>query len=482
VVEQKINVSINQEDEISKLNQANLAKFGRTFQLQLLKALIEDREYLLSIVDILNPNFFSNGSFKWICKAISDFVEKYPEDQLTFSALNIERDKIDNDILHQTVTEDISTLVKLKGIKGLASDKFVKDKALDFFRYQNLKDTLNQCVITMMNNQTAMKNEIYDQISSMITQATTAGTRADIGILYDDSLDYCIAKKRNIIPLPWNSLNKCMNGGIGRGELMAIIAGTNVGKSHALNNISANAIMNSFNAVYYTMELSEVNVRFRHDARISGIPINDIPFRREDVLKAIKQKVTGKLIIKEFPMHQITPQTLKVHLGKLIARNLKPDIVIIDYADLMKATHYRENKYYEIGETYELLRGMATEYDVAIITASQANREGASKELLTLEYIAEGFSKAMTSDVIITISSNLEQKAENIGQCFLAKNRAGISGITFPVLLNPAISRIDILDKDDTKMSLLQAVKKKVSNDITNSGVKDALTKYLENK
>jgi replicative DNA helicase len=220
-----------------------------------------------------------------------------------------------------------------------------------------------------------------------------------------------------------------------------------VGKSHWLVALGANAMRAGKNVVHYTFELSEEAVGLRYDSNLCNIASNDICDRKETVRGFYENCELGKLIIKEYPTGGATSITLRNHLDKLLLRNFKPSLIIVDYADIMRSTRSYDSLRHELKLVYEELRNMAMELGVPIWTASQANRDSANSDIVGLENMSEAYGKAMVADVVISLSRKAIEKADGVGRLFVAKNRAGRDGLLFPISIDTAKSKIEILDE-----------------------------------
>lgn len=218
--------------------------------------------------------------------------------------------------------------------------------------------------------------------------------------------------------------------------------------STAIMNIGAHAIQKGLDVVHYTMELTEDYTAQRYDAVITGIATQNLKYHLEDVEAELKHKVTGNLTIKYYPTKTASVNTLKAHLDQLILLKKKPDLVIVDYADLLRATSRTREKLHEDLEIiYEELRGLAGEYEIPVFTASQANRSSSEAEVITGDQIASSFAKVMVGDFIISLSRKITDKIAGTGRFFIIKNRFGPDGLTFPSKINMATGRMDIFEE-----------------------------------
>jgi len=207
------------------------------------------------------------------------------------------------------------------------------------------------------------------------------------------------------------------------------------------------------NVLHYTFELSEYAVGLRYDSNLCDIPSNDVQDRKAEVLKKYENMGLGRLIIKEYPTGSATVITIRNHIEKLMLKGFTPSIIIIDYADIMRSTKTYDSLRHELKLVYEELRNLAMEMNVAIWTASQANREAANADIVGLENMAEAYGKAMVADLVVSISRKATEKSTNSGRLFIAKNRAGRDGLVFPLCIDTAKSTFEILDESTLTLS-----------------------------
>ena len=207
----------------------------------------------------------------------------------------------------------------------------------------------------------------------------------------------------------------------------------------------------------YTFELSEEAVGLRYDSNLCDIANNEVVNHKDEVEDFYKDHDMGKLIIKEYPTGSASIVTLKNHLDKLLLKNFKPHVIIVDYADIMRSTRSFDSLRHELKLVYEELRNLAMELNVPIWTASQANRDSANSDIVGLENMAEAYGKAMVADLVISISRKATEKASGGGRLFIAKNRAGRDGLLFPLAIDTAKSKFKILDENS--ITLNEAVK-----------------------
>ena len=177
---------------------------------------------------------------------------------------------------------------------------------------------------------------------------------------------------------------------------------------------------------------------------------NEVMDRKEEVMKFYEETKLGRLFIKEYPTNTASVYTLKAHIERLDLKGFKPDIVIIDYADIMRSSRQFDSLRHELKLVYEELRGLAMEIGVPIWTASQSNKEGANSEVIDMTNMSEAYGKAMICDVIVSVSRRAHEKAGGWGRLYVAKNRAGRDGLVYPIKINTARSKFEISGESDS--------------------------------
>lgn len=231
----------------------------------------------------------------------------------------------------------------------------------------------------------------------------------------------------------------------------------NSGKSMVLTAIGAAAVKQGKNVVHYTLELSDETIGLRYDANISGISLGALKPMKDDVFEEIKD-IPGKLIIREYPTKSASTETLKNHLERLVQRGFDPDVVIVDYGDLLRPRRYSKEKRNDLETIYEELRALGQHFKCPVWTASQTNRSGLNAEVITMESISEAFSKCFVADFIFSCSRTILDKQSNSGRYFIAKNRFGPDGIICPIHMDTSRVHIEVYEPTgETKEDLEKA-------------------------
>jgi replicative DNA helicase len=320
--------------------------------------------------------------------------------------------------------------------------EYIKDKAIDFCRKQTLKGA-------MIKSVKLLKSSSFDEISKVIEDAMKLGTDNNFGHDYHvDALKRFQRIHRSPITTGWERIDDIVKGGLGKNELGVVIAPTGAGKSMVLVHLAAEALKKGKTVVYYTLELKDTVVGGRFDSALTKVPLNELLDQQEMIMDMIKD-VEGTLIIKEYPTKSASVQTIRGHVDRLIKKGMKPDMILVDYADLLRPTRSTGEKRHELEETYESLRALAQIYEMPVWTASQTNRGGLNAEVITMEAISEAFNKCFVADFIFSLSRTVTDKQANKGRIFIAKNRNGPDGLVFPCFVDWSDVTIKVLDKEE---------------------------------
>jgi len=326
---------------------------------------------------------------------------------------------------------------------------YIKEQAIDFCKKQVLKEA-------MMKSVKLLKTSSYDEIQKIINNALKLGVENNFGHDYlKDFEQRFVIKPRNPVTTGWERIDDVCKGGLGKRELGVVIAPTGAGKSMVLVCMGAAAVKEGKTVVHYTLELADTVVGQRYDSSITQVPINDLFSNKEKVFDTV-QDIEGQLIIKEYPTKSASTSTIKSHIEKLRKRGVEPDLIIVDYADLLRPVRTSSEKRHELENIYEELRAIAQIYDCPLWTASQTNRSGLNAEVITMESISEAFNKCFVADFIFSLSRTIQDKQSNKGRIFVAKNRNGPDGLIFPVYADWSHVNMKVLE--NTQGSVAEAV------------------------
>lgn len=414
----------------------SLQQYGNEFQIKVIGSLIADPKFLRTINDILKVEYFDSPANKWIIDEILNYYKKYNTSP-TFSSLNIELKKLDNDVLKVAV-QDI-----FKQINNIPLDdrEYVENEFSLFCKNQELKGALLNSVDLLNSGQ-------YDEIRNIINIAIQAGKDKNVGHEYEKDVETRYREdNRKPIPFPWKSFNTNTQNGYGSGDLVLIFGNPKGGKSWSIVAMAGHAVELGYNVVYYALELSEAYVGKRFDAYFTGINVSEVSENRSLVEKKVSN-LKGKLIIKEYAPKRASLDTIESHLNQLKdANDFVPDAIFIDYLDLLKNRKTRKEKKDDTDDIYVDAKGLSKELKIPIISPSQANRSGAEKEILEGVHIAGSFDKLMIGDIVLSLARTRIDRLKGTGKWHFMGNRYGKDGITFDSKINTSNGHIEIADE-----------------------------------
>jgi len=419
----------------------SFSKFGKTFQEDLCHLILNDRTFADQMFEVLDLNFLELKHLRVFVKKIEEYRKKYGVHPTSNIMLSIIRTGLDGE------PESVKTRIREYYARVLANGEvpqgadFIKDAALDFCKKQKLKEALIKSV-------ELIKSSSFDAVSKVIDDALKLGSDNTLG--YDYMADFearFVKKARDPVTTGWRDIDEISKGGLGKGELGVVVAPTGAGKSMVLVHLGAQAVKAGKNVLHYTLELADTVVGGRYDAAITGVELKNLAVFKEKIYDEIRE-IDGKLIIKEYPTRSASIQTIKNHIEKLKRRDFVPDMIIVDYGDLIKPENSRKDeKRHQLETIYEELRGIAQICECPVWTASQTNRSGINAEVITMESISEAFNKCFVADFIFTVSRTVEDKNTNQGRIFVAKNRNGPDGLVYPIFMDTSNVCIKVLPK-----------------------------------
>ena len=416
-------------------NNDTLTSYGPNFQIKIISCLLSDKVFLQTIFDIINPSYFDSDGNKLLIKMIMGYFTEY-KTKPTLDVLKVKIDKIDSDVLKVSVVKNLKEAWRQIESEDL---DYVKNKTLEFCRNQVIKSAIMESV-------ELLEGQNYDGIKKVIDEAMKAGSSRDIGHEYVEGLEERLTESvRDVVSTSWDVINEVMDGGLGKGELGVIVAPAGIGKTWMLQVLGSAAVRAGLTVVHYTLELNQTYVGLRYDTVFSGVTTANIKYHQDDVRKVI-ERLPGRLVIKYYPTRSATVPTLASHLKQLDIQSIKPDLVLVDYADILRDVGGAREVRHQLGNIYEDLRGMAGEFDLPVWTASQANRSSLEEEIIDASKVAESYSKVMTADFVMSVSRKVEDKVANTARAHVIKNRFGVDGITYPVTMNTNIGKVDIFE------------------------------------
>jgi replicative DNA helicase len=415
------------------LNSIN--QYGHDFQIKVLSSLLTHKEFLVNIHDIISEEYFENQAQKWAIKEVLNYYDKYHTTP-SLGILKVELQKVDNEVLQISIKEQL----KLAFVTSDDDLEYVQEEFTNFCKNQQLKKAL-------MSSVDLLKAGDFDGIRFIVDNALKAGQDKNIGHEYAKDIESRYRENsRETVPTPWPRINDLLQGGLGNGDFGLIFGNPGGGKSWSLVSLGGHAVKMGYTVLHYTLELGEDYVGKRYDAFFTKIPVNKVDSHKDKIAELIPQ-LPGKLIIKEYPTGKASISTIESHIAKATSMGTKPDLVIIDYVDLLASRKTNRERKDEIDDIYTSTKGLARELDIPIWSVSQVNRAGANDNVIQGDKAAGSYDKIMITDFCMSLSRKKEDKVNNTGRFHLMKNRYGMDGLTFAVEADTSIGHFTIKDE-----------------------------------
>mgnify|MGYP001302965897 CR=1 FL=1 len=424
----------------------SIQEYGKGFQIKVLSSLLTHKDFLTNIYDIINEEDFNNQAHRWIVKEILAYYDKYHTTP-SLDILKVEVKKIENEVLQLSIKEQLREAY-------IASDddlKYVQEEFSSFCKNQQLKKAL-------LSSVDLLKAGDYDSIKIMIEDALKSGQDKNLGHEYNLDIETRYREDNRIcMPTPWPRINELLQGGLGGGDFGLIFGNPGGGKSWTLVALGGHAVKMGYNVLHYTLELGEDYVGRRYDSFFTNIPVNLISKNKEKVEEVVPQ-IEGKLIIKEFPTGRASIHTVESHIRKCISQDVKPDLILIDYVDLLSSKRKNVDRKYEIDDIYTSTKGLARELNLPIWSVSQVNRAGAKDDVIEGDKAAGSYDKIMITDFCLSLSRKAKDKINGTGRFHVMKNRYGMDGLTYGVKADTSTGHFEVHDynEDDELVSNLQ--------------------------
>jgi replicative DNA helicase len=440
-----------------------------------LRNLLHNEEYIRKVIPFLKSEYFEETNQRIVFEEILSFVQEYNQ-PATKEVLCIEVEKRE-DINEETFRGVIHLISSLEDVPTEfnwlidTTEKWCRDRAI----YLALMESIH-----IADGKDERKNR--DSIPSILSDALSVSFDTHIG--HDYLQDYekryeAYHKKEDKIEFDLEYFNKITKGGIPNKTLNIALAGTGVGKSLFMCHVASSVLLQGRNVLYITLEMAEERIAERIDANLLNVPIQDItnlPKQMfENKVTSLAKKTQGTLIIKEYPTASAHSGHFKSLLNELaLKKSFHPDIIFIDYLNICSSSRFKGgsnvNSYTLVKSIAEELRGLAVEFNVPIVSATQTTRSGYGSSDVELTDTSESFGLPATADLMFALIST--EELEGLGQILVKqlKNRYN----------DPTIHKRFVVGIDRAKMRLYDC-EQSAQQDILDNG-KEEEYDYEEKK
>ena len=383
----------------------------------ILKNLIQSEEFARKCVPFIKSEYFADTDERTVFNEIHEYFQKYTKSP-TVEALLINLEN--NSSLNESIAKGSKTIV----------DKIGKDKETTPSEWL-VEETEKWCKDRAIYIAVMDSIEVIDKKSQRSTGEIPELLKDALSVSFDTNIGHDVLEDADArfefyhteeekIPFDLEYFNKITKGGLPNKTLNIVLAGTGVGKSLFMCHQAASCLMMNKNVLYITLEMSEERIAERIDANTMNIPMKELPDLSKKMFEKkvdkLKNKTKGKLIVKEYP-------TATAHVGHFrhllqeldIKKDFQPDIIFVDYLNICASHRVRPgqgaNSYTLVKSIAEELRGLAVEFDVPLVSATQTTRSGFGSTDIGLEDTSESFGLPATADLMFALitSDELEE-------------------------------------------------------------------------
>jgi len=448
----------------------------------ILRNLLYNEEYARKTLPFFKDEYFTQFSDRVVFQEIKKYFNKYsnpPTKEAVIIELGERNDLTDENFQSTTEllkeTEEGHEKNEKDNLSWLLerSEKFCQDKAL----YNAITDSIG------IFDETKKSDHTKDAIPTILSDALAVSFDTHIGHDYlDNSMERFefYRRKEEKIPFDLEYFNKITGGGLPRKTLNIALAGTGIGKSLFMCHVAANCLSENHNVLYITLEMAEERIAERIDANLMNVTLDTLKELSRDVynkkVEKLQKKIKGKLIIKEYPTATASVNNFRALMNELkIKRGFIPDILFMDYLNLCTSTRYQNNisagSYFVVKAIAEELRGLAVEWNIPIVSATQLNRTGFMSSDVGLEDTSESFGLPATADLMFALISTEELEEHNQIKVKQLKNRYNdpIKNRNFVVGIDRAKMRLYDVEEEAQKELITEPKEKGIRTKSTMS-------------
>ena len=380
----------------------------------ILKNLFVSDTFTRKVIPYLEEDYFSDRSERLVYKQITEYFMKYNECP-THEALSIQLNDLTG-VNDEEVKNAMTTINQCKQSTDETPHDFLVDETEKWCKDRAIYNAVMESIQIIDKSSNREKGEIPDILKDALSVSFDQHIGHDFIEDADDRfMSYNTVEDK--LPFDLEMMNKITKGGLPNKTLNVVMAGTGVGKSLFMCHCASNNLMMGKNVLYISMEMSEEKIAERIDANLMNLPIQDLSNLPKDMydkkVKSIRDKTTGKLIVKEYPTASAHTGHFRHLLQELnLKKDFLPDIIYVDYLNICASARMRAgasvNSYTMVKSIAEEMRGLAVEFKLPIVTATQTNRQGFTSTDVGLEDTSESFGLPATADLMVALISTEE--------------------------------------------------------------------------
>lgn len=427
------------EAEIEDGEEQAVFDFDETFQIKILSLMARDSSFAVRVRGILKPEYFSSEASSALVALILDHIGKYRSAPGLKILTMLVKDAKQNKIIRSDTIADVVAQIRLIGAADISNGDFVLDRVSDFARRQ----AVEQAMIASIK---ALDKGDFATIEKRFKEALSVGVSNDSGTYdywkeaetraqYRHDINSGKMIKRGI-STGYNEIDsRLYHGGWGRGELSVIMGAAKAGKSLSLGDFSKNASLLGYTTLYASLEVSQQIISDRLDAAVTDTLISQLHMDPDEVLRKLQilRAKAAPFHMRTFPSGTLTPAQLHRVIENYRSDGVIFDLLTIDYADIMAANYRSDRVIDNLREIYIDLRAIASEFDAALLTATQTNRDGAKSITARATDVGDDWNKIRTADIVIGINATDAEKQAGEARLYWAISRNTRDGFTLRI-------------------------------------------------
>ena len=420
--------------------------FSENIQRGILYLLKSNKDFYLQIVNLVDPNYFEFPSHQKLFTAVKEHYDKYhklPTDDFILQDVKKKMSPKENLSDYQDELQYINNL----DTSTVSNQDYMLDLVEGFAKKEAMKSAISKSI-------SLIQEDRVEEVEALVKEALLINRDVDTGQEYftdfSERWDRIFNKKteekyKTFLP----ALNHSLEGGLGSKEMAMVVAPPGVGKSLFLVNQGVHSMMEGRKVLYVSLEMSEDKIAQRFDSVMTLIPQGKL--KESSSQLSVKERLTifqnqfpgSELVIKEFPTGQASINTIRNLLVQLQNYDeFVPDLVIVDYLELLRPTRDVQQEYHAQQKIAEELRGVAMEYNMLIWTATQTNRQGRMVKVITDAELGDSYGKIRTCDFALSLNQTEEEFDNGAMRGYVIKSRNGRPRFIVPMEIDYSVLRM----------------------------------------
>ncbi|KMJ45158.1 DNA helicase [Xenorhabdus khoisanae] len=406
-------------------------RFDDAFQVVLAAYYCRDYRFVTQVHDLVEPKQFNNMALGFLVAAAGRFYKLYKQPPSMTTLVSLITSDVKDKVIRKEYVSEVTAAIKKINEISLTDSQYMVDQVTLFARSVAFDNAMIKAAELKDKGDFDKAMQIMEKVKHLGGQGSS-----EVYDYFSESATRFEAREKKAIgeappqgiTTGYRALDALLyHSGWGRKEMTLFMGFAKSGKSTGMGEFSVNAALAGFNVLYISLEVHKEIIADRFDARLSETDMDELVDGRDRVSKKLKEigaigKV-GKMFVVQRPSGSVSPNDVVRIVEGIISTGVALDMLVVDYADLMKSNYRSGDVREDVKSIYTDLRAVFDTYNVAGITASQTNREGGSSEVATMMHAADNVEKVRIADLVITINKTEEEKAKGEARLFIAGSR-----------------------------------------------------------